>query len=589
MRFYGKVLMRVLTFIFETAKPYRLYLWGIFIAMCLITLDNTLKPVLVKQLVDIVAGKLEANLWIRCALYGVLQIILVSAWTMSDYCFVRYTAKFRLSVAEYFMKRLYDYPYHFFQNQLTGSLTSKMNDAFQNLPHLIFIILNHFGYCLLLIIISLVLLASVAPIFSVIMMIWVGLFFVILSLSMKKMLILDKKYAEEKSKIIGLSADYFGNMLSVKTFATRNFELQRFSNLKNHFIEFSEHSGLYRTWFYAYLGGFTSIYAIGFILFLVLGYQKGQISPGDFSLVIMLNFNVISTIFTLSNTLREFITSWGAVDQAIALFEKPPDITDKSEASPIKIHKGEIAFESVTFQHQDTEPLFKNKSVTIEAGQKVGLVGYSGGGKSTFVNLILRLFDVTDGTIFIDGQDIRDVTQDSLRSNIAMIPQDPSLFHRSLMDNIRYGRTDATDEEVIEVAKKAHAHEFISKLPQEYESLVGERGIKLSGGQRQRIAIARAILKNAPILILDEATSQLDSVTEGGIQESLWALMQNKTTLVIAHRLSTLLHMDRILVFDQGKIVEDGTHAELLGKNGLYRTLWDAQVGGFLPDKAVTW
>jgi ATP-binding cassette subfamily B protein len=192
---------------------------------------------------------------------------------------------------------------------------------------------------------------------------------------------------------------------------------------------------------------------------------------------------------------------------------------------------------------------------------------------------------VTDGAILIDGQDIRDVTQDSLRENIAMIPQDPSLFHRSLMENIRYGRIDTTDEEVIEAAKKAHAHGFIEKLQQGYGSLVGERGVKLSGGQRQRIAIARAILKNAPILILDEATSQLDSVTENLIQESLWKLMQNKTTIVIAHRLSTLLHMDRILVFDKGKIVEDGTHSDLLTKGGVYKNLWDAQVGGFLGDE----
>ena len=199
--------------------------------------------------------------------------------------------------------------------------------------------------------------------------------------------------------------------------------------------------------------------------------------------------------------------------------------------------------------------------------------------------MILRLYDVTDGAILIDGQGIRDVRQDSLHESIAMIPQDPSLFHRSLMDNIRYGRIDATDAEVMEAAKKAHAHEFITKAPQGYDSLVGERGVKLSGGQRQRIAIARAILKNAPILIFDEATSQLDSVTEALIQDSLWELMQNKTTIVIAHRLSTLLHMDRVLVFDQGKIVEEGTHDELLAKDSLYKKLWDAQVGGFLGDE----
>jgi ATP-binding cassette subfamily B protein len=246
---------------------------------------------------------------------------------------------------------------------------------------------------------------------------------------------------------------------------------------------------------------------------------------------------------------------------------------------------GHITFDKVKFHYKDTKPLFENKSIEIEAGQKVGLVGYSGGGKSTFVHLILRLYDVTHGSILIDGQDIKSVSQDSLRENIAMIPQDPSLFHRSLRENIRYGRIDATDEEVMEAAKKAHAHEFIEKLPQGYDALVGERGVKLSGGQRQRIAIARAILKNAPILIMDEATSQLDSLTEALIQESLWQLMEHKTTLVIAHRLSTLLHMDRILVFDQGKIVEDGNHNDLLSKGGLYKNLWNAQVGGFLGDK----
>lgn len=194
---------------------------------------------------------------------------------------------------------------------------------------------------------------------------------------------------------------------------------------------------------------------------------------------------------------------------------------------------------------------------------------------------------MTAGSILIDGQDIRGVTQDSLHNNIAMIPQDPSLFQRSLMENIRYGKIEATDQEVIEAAKRAHAHEFISKLPEGYNSLVGERGVKLSGGQRQRIAIARALLKNVPILILDEATSQLDSLTEQLIQESLWNLMQGKTTIVIAHRLSTLLHMDRILVFDKGKIVADGTHNELLAKVGLYKQLWDAQVGGFIGDEKL--
>jgi ATP-binding cassette, subfamily B, bacterial len=227
---------------------------------------------------------------------------------------------------------------------------------------------------------------------------------------------------------------------------------------------------------------------------------------------------------------------------------------------------------------------FKNKTITIAGGEKVGLVGFSGSGKSTFVNLILRLFEVESGSILIDKQNINEVTQASLRENIALIPQDVSLFHRSLLDNIRYGRIDATDEEVIAASKKATCHEFIAVLRDGYQSMVGERGVKLSGGQRQRIAIARAMLKNAPILILDEATSALDSVTEKYIQDALDQLMQEKTTIVIAHRLSTLNKMHRILVFNDGKIIEDGSHDMLMQQQGHYAKMWQMQAGGFLPD-----
>jgi ATP-binding cassette subfamily B protein len=278
-----------------------------------------------------------------------------------------------------------------------------------------------------------------------------------------------------------------------------------------------------------------------------------------------------------------FSENWGSAQQALQTFFVPQGLRDKPQAKPLRVKAGQIEFQNVHFCYQGNNPLFQNKSIFIMPGEKVGLVGYSGGGKSTFINLILRLYDVSSGAILIDDHNIQDVTQDSLRNAIALIPQDPVLFHRSLMDNIRYGREHATDAQVIAAAKAAHAHAFIEQLPEGYQSLVGERGVKLSGGQRQRIAIARAILKDAPILILDEATSQLDSVTENDIQASLHQLMSNKTTLVIAHRLSTLLHMDRILVFDQGMIVEMGSHQELMRKRGLYKTLLEAQVGGFLP------
>ena len=227
--------------------------------------------------------------------------------------------------------------------------------------------------------------------------------------------------------------------------------------------------------------------------------------------------------------------------------------------------------------------VFDNLSVTLRAGEKVGLVGFSGSGKSTFANLILRLFEPQKGAIYIDDQDISQCTQDSLRSQISMIPQEPVLFHRSIMENIRYGHTQASNQEVFVAAKKANAHHFIQEASDGYETQVGERGIKLSGGQKQRVAIARAILKNAPILLLDEATSSLDSITEKSIQAALEVLMKNRTVLVIAHRLSTIAHMDRILVFQNGEIIEDGAHTDLLTQNGHYARLWDMQAGGFLP------
>jgi ATP-binding cassette subfamily B protein len=385
--------------------------------------------------------------------------------------------------------------------------------------------------------------------------------------------------------ITGKMVDKLSNILSIRLFARSKEEGTSLSKTLDDAVKAEQKLqwGYFWIWFF-YGYAFVTLQGIN-LYFLIKGRQEGWISVGDFVVVLGINTAIADFLWELAQDLSQFSKLWGRATQALRTLQVLPEIQDKAEASVLKVTQGKIVFDAVKFNYKGATPIFSDKSVAINSGQKVGLVGYSGGGKSTFVNLILRLYDVTDGRILIDGQDIRDVTQDSLHSMIATIPQDPSLFHRSLIENIRYGRMDATNEEVIEAAKHAHAHEFITKLPQGYESLVGERGVKLSGGQRQRIAIARAILKNAPILILDEATSQLDSITESHIQESLWELMQNKTTLVIAHRLSTLLQMDRILVFDQGKIVEDGTHQALLSKEGLYKTLWDSQVGGFLGDE----
>jgi len=261
------------------------------------------------------------------------------------------------------------------------------------------------------------------------------------------------------------------------------------------------------------------------------------------------------------------------------------EVRDRIGAKPLVISDGKISFKKVDFNYNSTRSVLRKLSLDIRAGEKLGVVGHSGAGKSTLVSLLLRYYDLTGGDILIDDQNIAEVTQDSLRKSISLIPQDVMLFHRTIAENIRYGKWDATDQEVRAAAKLAYCDTFIEALPNQYETLVGERGVRLSGGERQRIAIARAILKNAPILILDEATSSLDSGSEAAIQKSLAHLMQGKTTIVIAHRLSTLKQMDRIVVIEDGHVQEEGTHDELIKKkNGRYAELWNLQVGGFITE-----
>lgn len=575
-------------FVFHCIRPFKNLILGQFIISVIWSVDVSLRPYLLKIMLDAVPsltpGTAIPKLALPALLYVCMALIIVLMYRLYDYIWLKLNPPLKRHIAKILMQRMMLHSDNLFQNHFSGNLANKIKDVMSGVPDFCKATMDVFIRHFIALIIAMFTVYHIHPVFAQSLVIWIVVFIVGSVLFSKKAKYLSHRSAEVKSEVMGAIVDILGNMSSVRLFARAHYEIKKLNPALDAYVNADQKRDWYLLKVFTFQGLSFVIYQGVCLFWLLRGLDAGYITAGDFALILTINISIVDFLWSLAIDIGKYADLLGSISQGLSIPLSPLDIVDKPNAKSLEIKQGEIVFDKVHFGYGQKKKLFQNLSLTIHPGEKVGLVGYSGSGKTTFVNLILRLFDVQQGTIAIDHQDIKSVTQESLRQAIGMIPQDPTLFHRSLYDNIAYGETEADPQAIRHAAQKAHAHTFITSMPEGYDSKVGERGVKLSGGQRQRIAIARSILKNAPILILDEATSQLDSVTEQLIQESLWDLIQGKTTLVIAHRLSTLLHMDRILVFDRGRIVEDGPHDTLIQKNGLYKTLFETQVGGFLKD-----
>ena len=394
--------------------------------------------------------------------------------------------------------------------------------------------------------------------------------------------------AKAHNRATGYLADAITNVMAVKAFASTKAEKKRFAtateNTRLRTMDMMRAS-IKRDYFASSITTSVQVMAV-----VVAAIAVVALNSNVATVFLMLTYSslVADRLWEFSSSvLRNYNRSIGDAQEAVATLNTKPAVQDPKNPVEFKTKHGAINFKGVDFDHNETPNqrlLFKSFNLVIEPGEKIGLVGHSGSGKTSLTKLLLRFMDIDGGEILIDGQNIAEVKQDQLREALAYVPQEPLLFHRSIKENITYGNPEATDQQIIAASIRANAHEFIKDFPRGYETLVGERGVKLSGGQRQRIAIARAMLKDAPIIVLDEATSSLDSESEKYIQDALWKLMEGRTAIVIAHRLSTIQHMDRVVVLEDGKIVEQGSHQELLQKDGVYARLWAHQSGGFLED-----
>lgn len=570
--------------IFTFLKPHKFYFMGLMLISILWAIDVSLRPYLMKIMLDILQFTCgtTTNLFVALkdpALFYIgLNIFINFSKRVYDYFSLKILPVFNKNIVVSLTKYIQKHSYTYFQNQFGGSIVSKITTAADTAGDILDSLIHYFFQPFLTFVISSYAMYLVYPRLALILIIWTFIFIIVSYLLSSAVYTLSKELSESSTTLVGKLIDSITNILAVRLFARQKYEIKFLKSSLNKRAEKSQElrwSDLKRQ---AIMEGMANILIIVLLYYVIDERQKNHISIGDFALVLTISISIIDILWNVSKNYIRFMENFGKCSQALKILTTAHQIKDIPNATSLRVKNGKIDFKDISFSYPTSlSPIFNNLSFTIKGGEKIGLVGYSGCGKTTLANLLIRLYDIDKGIITIDGQDIKEISQESLHNNISFIPQEPMLFHRTILENLKYGRTDATEEDITNAAIKAHADDFIKSLPQGYNTIVGEGGSKLSGGQRQRLAIARAILKNSKILILDEATSALDTLTEHYIQKSLDILMEGKTVIAIAHRLSTLLKMDKIIVFEKGKIIESGNHTQLLGKKGKYAQLWNMQ------------
>jgi len=576
-------------FLWPIIKPYRWWFVLMFQATLLTGLYFPMNNFAIKSVVDAFAGHdvlQYGQLIMPITVFVLAQIGLDVSWRLHDIAAWHAEPYVHRAI----ILKSYDYiqqhSYSYFQNHPSGLIISRLKGIIDGYESIFSNLCHVSGKSFLTVVICICSLAFINGYIFLFMLFWAALVSILTIPMSFKLKRLAEETSDNKHRIMGNLSDNILNIFSLFYFSKRQQELEKArSQITRKYMPALIRIKKYWFWFSLMGSVLYWIMLISVFLFSIWLKQNALISSGDFVFIIMISITVSFELWMFSTFMFDFMKEVGNFKAAFSILTIPHEQIDLKEAKPHAIGSPTIEFKQLSFKYAEGKNIFHNLNLLIPAGQRVGIVGHSGAGKSTLVSLLLKNFLPTQGEILIDNTPISHISCDSLRSQIALIPQDILLFHRSLAENIGYAKNKATIEEISAAAKKAHIDEFIQSLPEGYNTLVGERGIKLSGGQRQRIAIARAILKNAPIIVLDEATSSLDTQTEQDIQYSINEMLESNHTTVIAvaHRLSTIRHLDRIIVMDAGKIIEDGTFAKLMSiENGYFKKLWETQVNGMI-------